>query len=532
MPQIEPNVARALREGEEAKGILFLLILSLVLVGLTTVSRSDVGLDLGDEGHLWYCTLQTAAGGVPIRDFRSYDPGRYLWAAGCASFLGSGIVGLRHANSLFQVLGLFLALLSARRVLRSRWGLVLVGLVLNLWFFPSFKVYEHTVAVAAIFFALRLVERPSPSRHFACGVLAGLAGFVGRNLGLYCFLATLALTLFLHFKGKGKLGTLGKRLGAGIVGTAVGYAPMLLMLLLVPGFFSSFIQSILLLFGPGSPTLPKSVAWPWMLGFPSGLDIKELHQFCSSFLFVFFPIVYLIAVVEALRTRAGALASRSLLIAATVVGLPFLHHVFARPDLGHLGQVSHPFLLALLALSSGFGLGEQRRLLPVLFAFLLMISVLVVPWQLYPIGAKIKAATTAEPSLRRSLVGHDQIWLSREKSEYLQKIKEVLSSEGGPTENIVIAPNLPGLYAVLGKTSPIWDPFPLFPTEEKLQRAMIEDLTEKNVAWALISTQRIDGMEERQFPRTHPLVWQHILDEFDVVPVAGLPPDQRLFRRR
>ena len=345
MPQIEPNV--------EAKGILFLLILSLVLVGLTTVSRSDVGLDLGDEGHLWYCTLQTAAGCVPIRDFRSYDPGRYLWAAGCASFLGSGIVGLRHANSLFQVLGLFLALLSARRVLRSRWGLVLVGLVLNLWFFPSFKVYEHTVAVAAIFFALRLVERPSPGRHFACGVLAGLAGFVGRNLGLYCFLATLGLTLFVHFKGKGKLGTLGKRLGAGIVGTAVGYAPMLLMLLLVPGFFSSFIQSILLLFGPGSPTLPKSVAWPWTLGFPSRLDIKELHQFCSSFLFVFFPVVYLIAVVEALRTRAGALASKSLLIAATVVGLPFLHHAFS----GSPGTGIPSFSARLAGLIPGFWIG-------------------------------------------------------------------------------------------------------------------------------------------------------------------------------
>ncbi len=110
---------RALRGGEEAKGIFFLLTLTLVLVGLTTVSKSDVGLNLADEGHLWYATLQTSAGGVPIRDFRSYDPGRYLWAAGCASLLGSGIVGLRHANAVFQALGLFLALLTARRVLHS-----------------------------------------------------------------------------------------------------------------------------------------------------------------------------------------------------------------------------------------------------------------------------------------------------------------------------------------------------------------------------------------------------------------------------
>ncbi len=480
---------------------------------------------------MWYATLQTAAGGVPIRDFRSYDPGRYLWTAGWASLLGSGIVGLRHANSVFQALGLFLALLSARRVLHSRWGLVLVGLVLNLWFFPSFKVYEHTVAVAAVFFALRLVERPTLGRHFACGVLAGLAGFLGRNLGIYCVLATLGLILFLYFKAKDDPGILARRLGAGLGGAAAGYAPMLLMLLLVPGFFSGFIQSILVLFGPGAPTLPKSVPWPWTFGYPSGLDIKELHQFCSSFLFIFFPVVYLIAVVEMLRTRAGALGSRSLLIAATTVGLPFLHHVFVRPDLGHLGQASHPFLLALLALSAGFGLGDQKRVFAALFAFLLAISVLVVPWQLYPTVARIGAAVSGDPSLRRSLVCHDQIWLSREKSEYLQTVKDMLSAEGDPAENILIAPDLPGLYAVLGKISPIWDPYPLFPAEVNLQRAMIEDLIEKNVAWALISTRRIDGMEARQFPRTHPLVWQHILNEFEVVPVPGLPQDQRLFRR-
>ena len=164
----------------------------------------------------------------------------------------------------------------------------------------------------------------------------------------------------------------------------------------------------------GAPTLPKSVPWPWTLGLPSGLEIKELHRFCSSFLFVFFPAVYLIAVVETLGTRVGALCSRSLLIAATVVGLPFLHHVFIRPDLGHLGQASHPFLLALLALSPRFGLGNQKRVLPALFAFLLMISVLVVPWQIYPTAAKIGAAVSAEPSLQRYRIGHDQIWLSPE----------------------------------------------------------------------------------------------------------------------
>ena len=347
---------------------------------------------------MWYATLQTAAGGVPIRDFRSYDPGRYLWTAGWASLLGSGIVGLRHANSVFQALGLFLALLSARRVLHSRWGLVLVGLVLNLWFFPSFKVYEHTVAVAAVFFALRLVERPTLGRHFACGVLAGLAGFLGRNLGIYCVLATLGLILFLYFKAKDDPGILARRLGAGLGGAAAGYAPMLLMLLLVPGFFSGFIQSILVLFGPGAPTLPKSVPWPWTFGYP----LWSRYQGTPSILFQLS--VYLLS---------GSLLDRGCGDAADPSGCPGQQ---ISPYCSHYGRSAFPAscLRATRPGASGAGLpsffarlagpypqgldwGDQKRVFAALFAFLLAISVLVVPWQLYPTVARIGAAVSGGP---------------------------------------------------------------------------------------------------------------------------------------
>ena len=71
---------------------------------------ASLNLIPADEGFLWYGVLQTRAGEIPIRDFQSYDPGRYYWCAAWSFLFGGGILGLRASIAVMQAVGLFFGL--------------------------------------------------------------------------------------------------------------------------------------------------------------------------------------------------------------------------------------------------------------------------------------------------------------------------------------------------------------------------------------------------------------------------------------
>ena len=91
--------------------VALLLFLTAFLVTIFFMWQGHLGFSLWDEGYLWYGAQRVLQGEIPIRDFQSYEPGRYYWAATFMYLFGdNGIMALRVSVAIFQAIGVFVGL--------------------------------------------------------------------------------------------------------------------------------------------------------------------------------------------------------------------------------------------------------------------------------------------------------------------------------------------------------------------------------------------------------------------------------------
>ena len=181
------------------------LVIAVVLAGCSFAWQGRVGFNLADEGFLWYGVERTAAGEVPLRDFQSYDPGRYYWCAAGRFIFGRELLAVRGSEAVAEVIGLWLGLLAATRLTRRWLALGVIGLMLTVWIFPSHKMFDHVLLLAGLWMTTRMVESPSARRILVAGAFAGLCVFFGRNHALYQGAAQCVLLLGLRWKLRGEL---------------------------------------------------------------------------------------------------------------------------------------------------------------------------------------------------------------------------------------------------------------------------------------------------------------------------------------
>ena len=321
-----------------------LAVLTLILSFGSFFIDGDVTLNLSDEGYLWYGMRAVNAGQVPIRDFQAYDPGRYIWAAGFSHLFGDDLVAMRAGCVLFQCMGILAGLLAVRRLSRDWKFLLPVALIFVMWMIPRYKVFEQSIALMAIYAAVRLVERPTLRQHFVTGIFVGLMAFIGRNHGLYQFVGFgLAISLL----ARGAWRELPKRMGMWSAGIAAGYLPQWAMLAFVPGYFAAFLALL-----DRNVTIGSNVAlpvpWPWLL--PTGYDpIMASNWFAEGFFYCAIVGFIAFAAIRLVFLKRETLPGLAVFFAAACMVPPYAHHTFSRADYVHLAHSVPGLSVAILA---------------------------------------------------------------------------------------------------------------------------------------------------------------------------------------
>jgi hypothetical protein len=511
------------------QGIGFIALLSFGLAGFSFWFQGNIGLNLADEGFLWDGTVRTLAGEIPILDFKAYDPGRYYWSAGWALLFGDGIMALRLSVAIFQALGLFMALLAATRVLQHRWQLVLAGFLLLLWMFPRHKLFDLSLSMAAVYVATVLIERPTYGRHFIAGAFVGLAAVFGRNHGVYTFLAFVSVVVFISVKID--RGALVKRLGVLVGGIAVGYAPMLLMIVFIPGYGASVADSVLAIMRHGATNIPLPIPWPWRFSYSQMVFPSVLYAFSMGLLFLLLPLFVVFAVIRLWLTGSDALKSQPLLISSAFVGMFYMHYAFSRADLGHLAHSIHPLILGLIAIPFSFQSPQRKRIVAGAAAITLGLTVFAAV-RGSPYFEKYTAKGSSLEFVSYDISG-DRMWIRNSQAVFIHNVKQITERLVRRDEGILFAPHIPALYPIVGKMSPVWNSYFLVRETDEVQQKMIRDLGEKNVHWALVSNViAADDRNDLRFQNTHHLVWQYLLDEFEPVPIDGFLSGHKLYRRK
>ena len=144
------------------------------------------GINLADEGFLWYGAQRTLAGEVPLRDFQAYEPARYYWVASWLKLLGSnGLYPFRASLALFQALGISVAVLLVYESTKSKLVTLIAAPVFLFWMISPFKAFEDVCSIFLVGATYLIFLKGTAKSAFFAGVVLGFSAMFGRNLGLY-----------------------------------------------------------------------------------------------------------------------------------------------------------------------------------------------------------------------------------------------------------------------------------------------------------------------------------------------------------
>ncbi len=500
---------------------IYTLAISGLIVFLSYIWQGNKGFSLWDEGFLWYGIQRVLLGEVPIRDFMAYDPGRYYWTAALVSLFGdSGIMSLRAAVAAFQALGLFVGLFLIARSQRIEHKsdaifIFLAAITLAVWMFPRHKIFDIAISILLIGVLAYFISNPVSKRYLVAGACVGIIAVFGRNHGVYGAVASLGVIAWLSITNQLKIGFI-KAVVLWGVGVSIGFSPIILMALLIPGFGVAFWESVRFLFEHKATNLPLPIPWPWTVNF-STASVGEAARgvliglfFIGTLAFAGFSLAWVVY----RRFRNEAISP--VLVASAFLALPYAHYAFSRADVSHLAQGVFPLLIGSFVLLSLSSARIKWPLSLVLCASSFWVMHVFHPGWYCLASKRCVAVEISKSQLKVDPDTANDIAL-------LRWLAEDLAPNG---RSFVATPFWPGAYALLERKSPMWEIYALFSRSEPFENQEIERIKASKPGFVFVFDLPLDGREELRFKNTHPLTHRFILENFDPLKVSQNPAYQ------
>ena len=488
--------------------------MSIVTAGGFFLWQAPKSLNIQDEGYLWYGTQQVLHGAVPIRDFVAYDPLRYYFGALIQYIVAdTSIWSIRLATTIVSIacVSIVLSVVNKDGTHPFHWiALLAIAMTSVLWLYPSHKVYDIFASLLLIYMLGGWINTPSFTRTYAVGISAGIVILINRNHGLYAVIGTLCVLLWIARDQQLNWRTVCTHIGLLIGGGLTGLLPFIGMLLFIPGFADAyFYYQVLYFYNLKVTNLALPVPWPWQIAV-HGRSLAAIgYDIVVGSYFVYVVIAGIIGwgVLAWLWYRNHTRQINAYLVASIVFIPIYAHHIFSRADIAHLSQGFMPVFIATI-LAVRLQLNYVRHIL--LIGFLGLSVYLMLPQQpIYQCSISMCPIIT---------VNNQQYQGTKRITTTVKNIIAVIQKYHA-TNNFVIAPYAPGIYAILGSTSPFYFSYNVYAQSATEEQHQIDQLNAQKITLVLIDQSRVDGRKDLGFAKTSPITYAYIKSHYQFVGV-------------
>ena len=497
--------------------ILALIGISALLIACFYVPDIRFGLNMGDEGYLWYGVKKVLEKKIPIRDFRAYDPGRYYWMLPWYLLFGKNIVSLRIAQVFTQFITVFICLLFIYTMKQTVLLSALFCLCIVPWLIPRHKQIDFLFSILTPLIIFLVIQIPSFSSLFLLGIYFGVCLFFGLNHAIYAFISL--ILLFSLMSVKGTIGLAEMNFIALFSGFFLLLLPVFFALAFVPRLFSKYWQEkIVRIITRGQANLRLPLPWLWNKNTPQLNGLSSLNKGFIKLVFSAMPLLYSGVVVQFFISED---LTRSLLtnLVLACSGMAYFHHASSRADISHIAQSSLPFTLILINLLGSYWL-----------FFLLIGYVYFSFFSIYWPSIEWLKYWRNSKHYKKLKMKSASIIIPAQQEIHINKIKNLVTKYSSVNDFVVLLPNIVSFYPLLEREPAIYNVFSVYAATKREQQEMIEQLSLNQPSFILINNNAIDARDQLKFSNSHSSVWQYIENNFYEINSKDLPVNYYAFR--